>query len=152
MLQPHRKCCTREPLALARVRVYSGLMSTSFVGELRRAGIPASLKEQLGLLDAMKHGVIPARMEDFYYLSRTTFVKDESLLDRFDQVFAKVFKGLEGNPDGEAAALPEDWLKAIAEKYLSPEEMEKIKALGWDEVMETLKKRPEERKEKKQGD
>src|SRR3546814_10276696 len=69
-------------------------MFTSFVDELRRAGIPASLKEHLVLLDAMKHGVIPARVEDFYYLSRTTFVKDESLLDRFDQVFAKVFKGL----------------------------------------------------------
>src|SRR3546814_13387463 len=108
-------------------------MFTSFVDELRRAGIPASLKEHLVLLDAMKHGVIPARVEDFYYLSRTTFVKDESLLDRFDQVFAKVFKGLEGNPDGEEATLPEEWLKAIAEKYLSPEEMEKIKALGWDE-------------------
>src|SRR3546814_11475721 len=82
----------------------------------------------------------------------TTFVKDESLLDRFDQVFAKVFKGLEGNPDGEEAALPEEWLKAIAEKYLSPEEMEKIKALGWDEVMETMKKRLGELKEQHQGD
>lgn len=126
-------------------------MFTSFVDELRRAGIPASLKEHLVLLDAMKHGVIPARVEDFYYLSRTTFVKDESLLDRFDQVFAKIFKGLEGNLDGEEAELPEEWLKAIAEKYLSPEEMEKIKALGWDEVMETLKKRLEEQKEQHHG-
>src|SRR3546814_3490152 len=58
---------------------------------------------------------------------------------------------LEGNPDGEEAALPEEWLKAIAEKYLSPEEMEKIKALGWDEVMETLKKRLEEQKEQHHG-
>src|SRR3546814_15448136 len=81
----------------------------------------------------------------------TTFVKDESLLDRFDQVFAKVFKGLEGNPDGEEAALPEEWLKAIAEKYLSPEEMEKIKARGRDEVMEKLKKRMEEQKEQNHG-
>src|SRR3546814_11340247 len=99
----------------------------------------------------MKHGVIPARVEDFYYLSRTTFVKDESLLDRFDPVFAKVFKGLEGNPDGEEAALPEEWLKAIAEKYLSPEEMAKIKALGWEEEMETLKTRMEEQKEEHKG-
>src|SRR3546814_3734599 len=105
------------------------------------------LKEHLVLLDAMKHGVIPARVEDFYYLPRTTFVKDESLLDRLDQVFAKVFKGLEGNPDGVEAALPEEWLKAIAEKSMTPEEMEKIKALGGDEVMETMKKRLEEQQE-----
>ena len=31
--------------------------------------------------------------EQFYYLSRAVYVKDEGLLDRFDQVFAKVFKG-----------------------------------------------------------
>src|SRR3546814_18753873 len=110
-------------------------MFTSFVDELRRAGIPASLKKHLVLLDAMKHGVIPARVEDFYYLSRTTFVTDESLLDRFDQVFAKVFKGLEGHPDGAEAALPEEWLKAIAETYRAPEELEKHKTPGWEEEM-----------------
>src|SRR3546814_17647040 len=65
--------------------------------------------------------------------------------------YTTLFRSLEGNPDGEEAALPEEWLKAIAEKYLSPEEMEKIKALGWDEVMETLKKRLEEQKEQHHG-
>src|SRR3546814_4412536 len=124
----------------------------SFGEELRRAGMPASLKEHLVLLDAMKQGVIPNRVEDFYYLSRATFVKDESLLDRFDQVFGKVFKGLESSLDGENAEIPEEWLKAIAEKYLTPEEMEKIKSLGsWEEIMETLKKRLEEQKGRHEG-
>jgi uncharacterized protein with von Willebrand factor type A (vWA) domain len=127
-------------------------MFLSFVDELRLAGIPASLKEHLVLLDALKQGVIPNRVEDFYYLSRATFVKDESLLDRFDQVFGKVFKGLEGGFENDAHEIPEDWLKAIAEKFLTPEEMERIKSLGsWEEIMETLKKRLEEQKGRHQG-
>ncbi|RYD53955.1 MAG: VWA domain-containing protein, partial [Sphingomonadales bacterium] len=69
-------------------------MFFSFLDELRAAGIPASLKEHLILLEALDRDVIDRTPEAFYYLARATFVKDEGLLDRFDQVFAKVFKGL----------------------------------------------------------
>ena len=127
-------------------------MFFSFLDELRAAGIPASLKEHLILLEALDRDVIERRPEEFYYLARATFVKDEGLLDRFDQVFAKVFKGIETSYGTDAVELPEDWLKAVAEKFLSPEEMEKIKALGsWDEIMETLKKRLEEQQGRHQG-
>ncbi len=126
-------------------------MFISFLDELRRAGIPASPKEHLVLLEALDRQVIAPTPEEFYYLSRAIYVKDESLLDRFDQVFAHVFRGLE--PTGESGAdIPEDWLKAVAEKFLTPEEMARIEALGdWDEIMETLKKRLEEQKGRHQG-
>jgi len=79
-------------------------------------------------------------------------VKDETLYDRFDQVFAKVFKGLETSYGENSTAIPEEWMKAIAEKFLTPEEMAKIKALGsWEEIMETLKKRLDEQKGRHQG-
>jgi uncharacterized protein len=127
-------------------------MFTSFLTELRAAKIPVSLKEHLILLEAMKEGVIDNKVEDFYYLSRATYVKDEGLLDRFDQVFGKVFKGLETVIDTQAAEIPEEWLRKVAELYLSEEEMEKIKSLGdWDEIMETLKKRLEEQKGRHEG-
>ncbi len=127
-------------------------MFLNFLEELRAAKIPASLKEHLTLLEALEAGVIERRVEEFYYLARAAYVKDEGLLDRFDQVFAKVFKGLESSFAEENAEIPEDWLKAVAEKFLSPEEMEKINSLGsWDEIMETLKKRLEEQKGKHQG-
>jgi uncharacterized protein with von Willebrand factor type A (vWA) domain len=127
-------------------------MFFSFLDELRAAGIPASMKEHLVLLEALDRDVIERRPEEFYYLARATFVKDEGLLDRFDQVFAKVFKGIEGSYGVEQAEIPEEWLKAVAEKFLTPEEMEKIKALGsWDEIMETLKKRLEEQQGRHQG-
>jgi uncharacterized protein with von Willebrand factor type A (vWA) domain len=122
-------------------------MFFSFVDELRAAGIPASMKEHLTLLEALDASVIGARPEEFYYLARATFVKDEGLLDRFDQVFGKVFKGIETSYGAEAAPIPEEWLKKVAELYSRPEQMEEIKSLGsWEEIMETLKKRLEEQK------
>ena len=127
-------------------------MFFSFLDELRAAGIPASMKEHLVLLEALDRDVIERRPEEFYYLARATFVKDEGLLDRFDQVFAKVFKGIETSYGTQQAEVPEEWLKAVAEKYLSAEEMEKIKSLGsWEEIMETLKKRLEEQQGRHQG-
>ncbi|QEH77169.1 VWA domain-containing protein [Sphingomonas sp. C8-2] len=126
-------------------------MFFGFLDELRAAGIPASLKEHLTLLEAMDRDVIGWSPEEFYYLARATYVKDEGLLDRFDRVFGKVFRGVLDQA-GEGHEIPEDWLKAVARKYLSTEEMAKIEALGsWDEIMETLKKRLEEQQGKHQG-
>jgi uncharacterized protein len=127
-------------------------MFFNFVDELRAAGIQASFKEHLTLLEALDKDVIEQTPEAFYYLSRATFVKDEGLLDRFDQVFDKVFKGLLTDYGQQPVEVPEDWLKAVAEKFLTPEEMEKIKSLGsWDEIMETLKQRLEEQEKRHQG-
>jgi uncharacterized protein with von Willebrand factor type A (vWA) domain len=127
-------------------------MFFNFIDELRAAGIGASFKEHLTLLEALDRDVIDQTPEAFYYLSRATFVKDEGLLDRFDQVFHKVFKGIMTDYGQNPVDIPEDWLKAVAEKFLTPEEMEAIKSLGdWDEIMETLKKRLEEQEKRHQG-
>lgn len=127
-------------------------MFISFVEALRRGGIPASLKEHLLLLEALDAEVIAAEPEQFYYLARSVFVHDEGQLDKFDRVFGEVFKGLLPGEDESAIELPEEWLRKVAELYLTPEQMEEIKSLGsWDEIMETLKKRLEEQKERHQG-
>lgn len=127
-------------------------MFFNFLDELRIAGINASLTEHLVLLEALQREAIDRTPEAFYYLSRAIFVKDEGLLDKFDQVFGKVFKGVLSDYGQQQAAIPEDWLKAIAERYFSEEEMAKVKALGsWDEIMETLKKRLEEQENRHSG-
>jgi uncharacterized protein len=127
-------------------------MFHSFIDELRAAGIPASLKEHLTLLEALERDVIDRTPEQFYFLARATFVKDEGLIDRFDQVFAKVFRGIATSHANPNAEIPEDWLRAVAEKYLTPEEMAAIESLGsWDEIMETLKQRLEEQQGRHQG-
>lgn len=126
-------------------------MFLNFLDELRAARIPASTKEHLTLLAALQADVIDRNIEDFYYLARATYVKDEGLLDRFDQVFSKVFKGIEPTIELGTAEIPEEWLRRIAELNLSPEEMAELQKLGWDKLMETLKQRLEEQKERHQG-
>src|ERR1700709_2224379 len=109
-------------------------MFTQFILSLRQAGIPASITEYLALLGAVKAGVADYSVEDFYFLSRAALGKDERHLDRFDQVFGQCFKGLEAAADaaaeGISAEIPEEWLRKLAEKLLSPEEQAEIQALG----------------------
>jgi uncharacterized protein len=127
-------------------------MLVHFLTELRDAKIPVSMKEHLILIEALKAGVASYRVDDFYFLSRACFIKDESLLDRFDQVFGRVFKGLETVIDTGAVDIPEEWLRKMAELHLTEEEMAEIKSLGsWDEIMETLKKRLEEQEKRHEG-
>lgn len=129
-------------------------MLLPFFTALREAKVPVSLKEWLHLMEAMDKGVGGRDVEAFYHLSRAVLVKDEKHYDRFDQVFGKVFKGLEGVSPGEeiTADIPEDWLRLLTEKYLTDEEKAQIEALGgFDQLMETLKQRLEEQKERHQG-
>jgi uncharacterized protein with von Willebrand factor type A (vWA) domain len=127
-------------------------MFVHFFHELKNAKIPVSLREYLSLLEALEAGVIDRKVEDFYYLARTALVKDERNLDKFDQVFSHVFKGLDLTNESEAADIPEEWLRKLTEKFLTDEEKKQIEALGgWEKIMETLKKRLEEQKERHQG-
>jgi uncharacterized protein with von Willebrand factor type A (vWA) domain len=128
-------------------------MFTHFFHELKAAGLPVTVREYLTLMEGMEKNVASYKIEDFYYFARAALVKDERNLDKFDRVFGTVFKGIESVAgDDGAVAIPEEWLKKLAEKYLSPEEMNEIKSLGdWDKIMETLAKRLAEQKGRHQG-
>ena len=127
-------------------------MFFQFFDELRAAKVPVTLKEYLALMDALSKDVIDLKIDDFYFLSRTVLVKDEKNLDKFDRVFGHVFKGLEAIDPSLLAQLPEEWLKALTEKFLSEEEKKQIEALGgWEKLMETLKERLEEQKKRHEG-
>ncbi|MCC0016849.1 MAG: VWA domain-containing protein [Rhodobiaceae bacterium] len=127
-------------------------MFTAFFAELKDAGLPVTLREFLTLLEALEADLADKSIDEFYYLSRATLVKDERNLDKFDRVFGHVFKGLESTAEAIQADIPEEWLHRIAELHLSEEERAKIEALGgWDKLMETLKKRLEEQKGRHQG-
>ena len=129
-------------------------MFVTFFNELKAAKLPVSLREYLTLLEALRSGVAGRRTEDFYYLARASLVKDERHLDRFDQVFGHVFKGLtEVSEAAEAQAeVPLEWLRAASELHLSEEDMAKIQELGgWDKIMETLRERLKEQQGRHQG-
>jgi uncharacterized protein with von Willebrand factor type A (vWA) domain len=67
----------------------------------------------------------------FFSELRQGLVKDERHLDKFDQVFAHVFKGMETVQQGvDVAGIPEEWLRKLAEKHLTDEEKALIEALG----------------------
>ncbi len=139
-------------------------MLIDFFYTLRSAKLPVSVKEYLTLMEALQKGVVgpnvpePASgeeaagyaIDDFYFLSRTTLVKDEKHYDKFDRAFAAYFKGVEQIADF-TKEIPLEWLRKNLELQLSPEELAKIEKMGWDELMETLRKRFEEQKERHEG-
>ncbi len=125
-------------------------MLLDFFYHLRHRGLTPSTREFLTLLEALKAGVIGPSVEDFYHLARATLVKDESKFDRFDAAFGEYFNGVAALVD-LTTAIPEDWLRRLIEKTLSPEERANLSALGWDELMETLRKRLEEQQARHQG-
>ncbi|MXQ06979.1 VWA domain-containing protein [Alphaproteobacteria bacterium GH1-50] len=130
-------------------------MFRPFFETLRRSGVPVSLREYLSFLAGLDAGLVTYHVDGFYYLARATMVKNEAHIDRFDRAFAESFKGIEGLTEADvlnALDLPEDWLRKMAEKHLSPEEMAEIEALGgFDKLMETLRERLEEQKGRHQG-
>ena len=129
-----------------------GSVFVSFFHELKSAGVPVTLREYLTLMQALDADLASRRVEDFYYLARAALVKDERNLDKFDRVFGHVFKGLELVSDAAEADIPAEWLKKLAEKYLTEEEKKQIEALGGlDKLMETLRKRLAEQKGRHQG-
>ncbi len=130
-------------------------MFLPFFENLRKIGIPVSLREYLGFLEAIQAGLSTYDVDAFYYLARTIMVKDERNLDKFDRAFAHSFKGLENISATDvlnAVDIPADWLEKLAEKHLSESEKAEIEALGgFDKLMETLKQRLEEQKDRHQG-
>jgi len=127
-------------------------MFSHLIVAMRTAGLPTSITEWMTLMAGMKEGIAEYSVEDFYYLARATLVKDERNIDKFDRVFSHVFKGLEmlgaeANPE-----IPAEWLKKLADKYLTEEEKKQIEAMGGlDKLLETLKKRMADQKGRHQG-
>src|ERR1700756_5546105 len=127
-------------------------MFLQFFTSLRDAQVPVSLREYLTLMEALDADLAGQSVENFYYLARAALVKDERNLDKFDRVFGAVFKGLESLLDAmEKSDIPAEWLKKLAEKYLTEEEKKQIEAMGWDKLMETLRQRLKEQKGRHQG-
>ena len=127
-------------------------MFINFFLSLKDAKLPVTLREYLTLLEAMERGVGKFAVNDFYYLSRSCLIKDERNLDKFDRIFGKCFEGLEFGEDIFEAEIPEEWLRKIAERVMSPEEMAQVESLGgWEKLMETLRERLAEQEKRHDG-
>jgi uncharacterized protein len=129
-------------------------MFNDFFYTLRAAKLPVSVKEYLTLLEAIKAGVLDDGdgpvIDRFYVLARAALVKDETLYDKYDRAFGTYFKGVQQIAD-LTREVPLEWLKQMMEREFTAEEKAAIEAMGWDELMDTLKKRFEEQKERHEG-
>lgn len=126
-------------------------MLIEFFFQLRENKIPVSIREYLTLLEALKNEVIDPSIDEFYYLSRMILIKDEINFDKFDQVFAKYFQGIDQLID-LAQEIPQEWLEKQLKKELTPEEKAAIEKMGGlDALLNRLKELLNEQKERHQG-
>lgn len=127
-------------------------MLLNLFNEMRAARVPVSVRELLDLINALKHKVVFADMDEFYYVARAILVKDERHYDKFDRAFAAYFKGIENLDQHIEALIPDEWLRREFERSLSDEERAQIESLGGlDKLIEAFKQRLEEQKGKHQG-
>ncbi len=127
-------------------------MLLSFFYLLREGGMKVSITEWLALLDALRHGLAGQNVDDFYYLARTTLVKDESELDRFDRIFGAYFEGVDDAMGDLLVDVPDEWLRRQAELLLTEEERAQIEALGgFEALMEALQERLDEQEDRHEG-
>jgi uncharacterized protein len=127
-------------------------MLVRFFTDLRASGVPATLPEFLVLLEGLEARLAALSPEGFYYLARTTLVKDERHFDRFDRVFARHFAGAEDFFQKLMNEMPEDWLELLGERLFSDEDKARVASLGgWEKLLETLRQRLREQQERHEG-
>lgn len=126
-------------------------MLINFFYQLREAKLPVSVRELLTLLEALDHRIATGDLDAFYHLSKAVLIKDEKYFDRFDQVFAHYFQGVESLLEKLETDIPDDWLTKLIEKQLSAEEKAALQGMGWDKLMQTLKERLAEQTSRHQG-
>jgi len=127
-------------------------MLIPFFFKLREGGINTSITELLTLHEAMRSGLAGQSVDNFYFLARTSLVKDEAQLDRFDRIFGAYFKGIDDTLADLVQEIPEEWLRRQAELSLSEEERKLIESMGgFDELMKALQERLKEQDERHEG-
>ena len=120
-------------------------MLINFFLTLRRYNVPVTLRELMDLIAALNHRLVYASMDEFYLLSRTCLVKDESNYDKFDRAFGAYFKGLDDIEGILQSLVPDEWFRRELEKILSESDLKEIKTLGGLEAfIEAIRKQREE--------
>jgi uncharacterized protein with von Willebrand factor type A (vWA) domain len=110
---------------------------------LRANRLKVSTHEWLVLNRALVDGHVGTTLMDFYRVAKALLIKSENYFDIFDQCFAHYFRGVEIKSalDDEL----KDWLdRTPLEKFLSSEELAKLKALPLEELLKQFEERLQE--------
>ena len=125
-------------------------MFTGFFFALKRYRVPISVTEWLCLMEALSLGFAKSNLTTFYYLARSVLVKSETYFDQYDQAFQYYFQGIDTPPEVTKDVL--DWLTDPRnELNLTPEEIEQLKRLSMEELLEEFEKRLQEQTERHDG-
>jgi uncharacterized protein with von Willebrand factor type A (vWA) domain len=127
-------------------------MFLNFFYELRAHGIPVSTREYLDFVQVMNsHGEFDKlpNLQNLYDLARITLVKDVKFYDAYDLAFAKVFAQYEGEEDFQNKL--KQWLEQAKKNELSDQRKAEAMKLLEKDIVEELKKRLEEQKERHDG-
>ena len=128
-------------------------MLINFFLTLRRYKVPATIRELMDLIAALRERVVYSSVDDFYLLARTCMVKDEKNYDKFDRAFSAYFKGLEDLHGLLESLIPDEWLRREFEKSLTPEELKQIESLGGlEKLIEAFRKAREEAEKAEEGE
>ena len=125
-------------------------MLIDFFFTLKEAKLPVSIKEFLVLLEAMQKNVISNSLDEFYFLSRTTLVKDEAHYDKFDQAFGLYLLGIDTLFE-KIDDIPLDWLMKRMQRELTPEQQAALEKFGYEKLMDRLKELLKEQKKRHEG-
>ena len=103
---------------------------------LRDAGVPVAVQEWRSFLEALEMGLHGSSLLRFYHLGRACLIKSETYFDAYDRVFAKVFKGVEGELGDDTVQKVLDWLANAKDlPELTPEQLAELERLTSDELM-----------------
>lgn len=125
-------------------------MFLEFFYLLRARGLEVSINEWMTLVDAMDKGLAGSSLTGFYQLCRSILVKTESDYDKFDQIFAEYFRGIETPED-----LPAEFWKWLSEsereRALDDHGDRELFAKELEELLQMFEERIKEQKEKHDG-
>jgi uncharacterized protein len=113
---------------------------------LRDEGVPVAIQEWMMLMRALAMGQHGSSLDGFYHVARACLVKSETYFDAFDRVFARIFRGVEGELSVTDELL--EWLKDPKNfTELTDEQRAMLEELSRDELLrrylETLERQTE---------
>jgi uncharacterized protein with von Willebrand factor type A (vWA) domain len=107
---------------------------------LRSRGIAVSPTEWVAFLEGLERGLADGSPRELYNLARALLVKRESLLDRFDLAFYEYLRGAQA-PNELKAQLLRAMARQAFERFLTPEDLERLEQLSYEELLELLEER-----------
>ncbi|MDF3820091.1 hypothetical protein P3G55_09285 [Leptospira sp. 96542] len=128
-------------------------MFLDFFYNLRKESVPCSTGELLAFLTSLRKLTDPSgyiSLDCLYRVGRLNFAKDLKYYDGYDVAFAKTYGSWKDLRVSFRETLL-DWLEKKIEKIITEEEKSKAPNLNIDQVLEELKKRLAEQKERHDG-